>query len=119
MATASTSVQWRVEGNSKYLTVTDNLPPVIKKARYQEALNCYESAYSAGTCDVELSSAAKNAGLSTWKLAKLALDTGLFCYIHIYMYMYTYIYIISYTTKHNMFTVKSYKCRGWEQGSSQ
>ncbi|XP_053374407.1 uncharacterized protein LOC123532262 [Mercenaria mercenaria] len=75
MATSSVSVQWRVEGNSHYRSVSDSLAPVVRKARFQKALTCYETAHSAGTCDEEISSAAKNAGLTTWKLTKLAADT--------------------------------------------
>lgn len=76
MAEASVSVQWRVKGNSHYRSVSDGLAPVLKKERYEKALTCYENAHSSGTSDEEVSSAAKNVGLTTWKLAKLAVDTS-------------------------------------------
>ncbi|XP_060592614.1 uncharacterized protein LOC132747295 [Ruditapes philippinarum] len=76
MATPSASVTWRLEGNKHYFSANDQVAPVVRKGRFQKALTCYENAHSSGTCDEEISSAAKNAGTTTWKLAKLAVDTG-------------------------------------------
>ena len=78
MATPSASVRWRVEGNQHYFSASQTLAPTVRKGRLQKALTCYENAHSAGTCDEEISSAAKNAGSTTWKLAKIAVETGTF-----------------------------------------
>ncbi|KAL4222632.1 hypothetical protein ACF0H5_018674 [Mactra antiquata] len=78
MAETSSSVQWRLKGNKFYKSVTDHLSPVIKISRYQEALTCYERAVSLTMLDDEVSSAAKNYGLTSWKLGQLASNSCLY-----------------------------------------
>ncbi|XP_060603257.1 uncharacterized protein LOC132756257 [Ruditapes philippinarum] len=76
MATSSASVRWRVQGNTHFFSASTTSVPVVQKGRYQKALACYESAHSVGSCDEDISSAAKNVGVTAWKMAKLAVDTG-------------------------------------------
>lgn len=69
---ASVSVQWRQEGNAHYKSVSEDLAPSIKIVRYQKALTCYERALSMQESDDELSSAAKNCGMTSWKIGKIS-----------------------------------------------
>lgn len=63
----TSSVKWRQMGNEIYSSAT-NLAPVLRKERLQQAINLYLKAFEAQTNTDELTSAAKNLGMASWRL---------------------------------------------------
>ena len=76
MAEETLSAKWRREGNQHYVSAAPTLSPTVQKARLQKALTCYETAHYTAKTDDELSSAAKNIAMTSWKMAKISKDSG-------------------------------------------
>ncbi|XP_028392853.1 uncharacterized protein LOC114517357 [Dendronephthya gigantea] len=79
MSSKSVSCEWRKKGNEVYLSAA-NLSPVLRKERLQQAINIYLNAFQTQENDDELSSAAKNLAMASWRLAEIVEEK----YLHIY-----------------------------------
>lgn len=60
----------REKGNRIYLSITENLSPVIMKSRIEEAKRLYLSAYNQATNYIDKTSAAKNISKTAFKCLK-------------------------------------------------
>ena len=82
MASVAKSVSsgWRKKGNEFYLSASYDLSPCLRRERIQKAISCYSKALENKTNDDELSSAAKNLAMSTWRVAELVTDK----YTHVF-----------------------------------
>ncbi len=65
----SVSLAWRLKGNKVYQSVTNWTAPTLREFRLLEAIKDYYRAYNTAENDNELSSAAKNYAMASWKLA--------------------------------------------------
>lgn len=76
MATVAKSVSsdWRKKGNEFYLSASYDISPCLRRDRIQKAISCYSKALEFKTNDDELSSAAKNLAMSSWRVAELVPD---------------------------------------------
>ena len=79
MSSKTVSNEWRKKGNEIYLSAA-NLCPALRKERIQQAVNIYEHAFETQTNNDELSSAAKNLAMASWRLGELDQEK----YLHIY-----------------------------------
>ena len=70
MSSTSISCEWRKEGNKIYNSAT-NLCATLKKERIQQAIDIYANAFETQANDDELSSAAKNLAMASWRLAEV------------------------------------------------
>lgn len=70
MASKGISGEWRKKGNDIYQSA-GNLCPALRKERIQHAIRFYVKAFQLQESDDELSSAAKNLALASWRLAEL------------------------------------------------
>ena len=64
----SVSCEWRKKGNEIYLSAA-NLGPTLRKDRIQQAISIYANAFETQSNNDELSSAAKNLAMASWRLA--------------------------------------------------
>ena len=82
MASVAKSVSsgWRKKVNEFYLSASYDLSPCLRRERIQKAISCYSKALENKTNDDELSSAAKNLAMSTWRVAELVTDK----YTHVF-----------------------------------
>ena len=82
MATVMKSVsnEWRKKGNELYLSASNDLAPCVRQERIKNAITCYSKALELKTNDEELSSAAKNLAMASWRVAKLATEN----YVHVF-----------------------------------
>ena len=79
MSTKSISCEWRRKGNEIYLSAA-NLCPMLRKERIQQAMSIYVNAFQTQANDDELSSAAKNLAMASWRLADVVEEK----FAHIY-----------------------------------
>ena len=79
MTSKTISCEWRKKGNEIYLSAV-NLCPTLRKERIQQAINIYVNAFQTQANDDELSSAAKNLAMASWRLAEIVEEK----YAHIY-----------------------------------
>ena len=59
-----------------YVSAKTDLPPTVRESRLQNAVNLFHRALDAATTDNEIASAAKNIGVSSWKLASVGCIMG-------------------------------------------
>lgn len=76
----SLSHEWRKKGNECYLSASYDIAPCLQRERIQNAISCYSKAFECKRNDDELSSAAKNLAMASWRLAELMTEK----YSHIY-----------------------------------
>lgn len=86
-AAQTTSLHWRQQGNSLYTSVTEGLSQAVGIERFKQAIQCYQRAFDAGRTEDDKTSAAKNLGMSCWRLVKLMGD-GEISYLDTYMVLY-------------------------------
>ena len=79
MSSKTISSEWRKKGNEIYLSAA-NLIPALRKERIQQAIHIYLNAFQTQANNDELSSAAKNLAMASWRLAEVLEEK----YTHIY-----------------------------------
>jgi DnaJ-domain-containing protein 1 len=79
MLSKSVSCEWREKGNEIYRSA-ENLSPVLRKKRLQQAISIYTNAFQTQANDDELSSAAKNLATASCRLADIVEEK----FAHIY-----------------------------------
>ena len=73
----SASAQLRSEGNKYYANAkVDNIAPIIRRGRYEDALKCYTKAAHAACTHEERSSALKNAATANWKIVEVMRESA-------------------------------------------
>jgi len=74
MDTTTISYGWREKGNNSYRYFVESISTKRQRSYLESALNSYYEAYLTAESDEDKSSAAKNYGIASWRLATVLMQ---------------------------------------------